>query len=106
MREFKIITRRLLDGSDEKKKVYKFTEEESEKFKKIGSASGPSLNFCFYLGWKHAENFQERVCGYTISTGGMASMIDEAQEKAGLNKPKYINVEFYEQGDKKVGEVV
>jgi len=64
------------------------------------------LNFCFYLGWKHAENFQERVCGYTISTGGMASMIDEAQEKVGLNKPKYINVEFYEQRNKSSGGVV
>jgi len=96
MHEFKFITRQLPDGSEEKKKVYELTAEEAEKLKRIGVASGPSLEFCFYLGWKHAENFQERVCGYTISTGGLASMIDEAQEKAGLNKPKYINVEFYE----------
>lgn len=96
MHEFKFITRQLPDGSEEKKKVYELTTEEAEKLKKIGSASGPNLEFCFYLGWKHAENFQERVCGYTISTGGVASMIDEAQDKVGLNKPKYINVEFYE----------
>ena len=96
MYEFKIITKQLPDGSVEKKKLCKLTEEEAGKLKKIGAASGPSLELCFYLGYKHVENFCERVCGYTISTGGMASMIDEVQEKVGLNKPKYINIEFYE----------
>jgi len=106
IREFKIITRQLPDGSEEKRKVYELTEDEAGKFKKIGSASGPSLEFCFYLGWKHTKNFQERVCGYRISTGGIASMIDEAQKKVGLNKPKYINIEFYEQCNKSGGGVV
>jgi len=106
MNESIFVTRQLPDGGVEKKRVYELTAEEARGLKKIGAASGPSLEFCFYLGWKHAENFQERVCGYTISTGGLASMIDEAQEKAGLNKPKYINVEFYEQSDKNSGGVV
>lgn len=106
MREFKFITRQLPDGSEEKKKVYKLSGEESKKFEKIGTTSGPSLEFCFYLGWKHTKNFQERVYGYTISTGGIASMIDKAQQKVGLNKPKYINVEFYEQPNKSSSGVV
>ena len=106
MNESIFVTRQLPDGGVEKKRVYELTAEEARELKKIGAASGPGLNLCFYLGWKHAENFRERVCGYTISTGGMAAMIDEAQEKAGLNKPKYINVEFYEQCNKSGGGVV
>lgn len=79
--------------------VDRLTAEEAAHFKIIGTASGPSFGFCCYLGWKHAENFMERVSGYQESEGGMAAMIDEAQEKAGLNKPKYINVTFYEEPD-------
>lgn len=95
MHKYKIITVPSVNG-DQKKKIYELTKEETSKLKKIGTASGPSFEFCFYLGWKHGKNFQERVCGYTITMNGIASMIDEAQEKAGLNKSKYINVEFYE----------
>jgi hypothetical protein len=92
---------RIIDGRE----VPEITEEEASSFKIIGTASGPDFGFCVYLGWKHTENFLERVAGYSISMGGLASMIDEAQEKAGLDKPKYINVTFYEnrqneQGDK------
>lgn len=78
------------------RQIYRLSEQESEHFKIIGTASGPSFEFCVYLGWKHTENFLERVSGYSVSTGGLASMIDKAQEEVGLDKPKYINVTFYE----------
>ena len=95
MHEYKVI-----DG----RKVYQLTEEETEHFKKIGSASGPSFEFCTYEGWKHEENFLKRVAGYQISEGGIAAMIDEVQEKAGLKKPKYINVTFYEKDSEEAGK--
>jgi hypothetical protein len=93
---FETIRRQLPDGSKEKKTIYNLSEAEAEKLAVIGTASGPSLGFCIYLGFKHADNFFTRVYGYRISTGGLASMTDEAQKKAGLNKPKSMNVKFYE----------
>ena len=95
-KECESIGRQLPDGREERKTIYQLSDAEVENLARIGSASGPGVGFCIYLGFRHSEHFFERVCGYTVSTGGLAAMMDDAQEKAGLNKPKSINVTFYE----------
>lgn len=82
-----------------KKKIFEIADEDISKYKLIGSAGGYSLEFCIYLGWKHSENFIERVCGYHIDEHGIGEMMSAAAKEVGLpeNKQKYITVSFYEQ---------
>ena len=48
------------------KKIYELSEEEAKKYKLLGEAEGQNFDHCVYLGWRHAENFLERVYGYRI----------------------------------------
>jgi hypothetical protein len=96
MKEFETIKRQTADGKKEEKQIFEIAEEEVGNFVRMGVGSGPTFGFCVYMGLKHCEDFFDRVRGYRIVSGGLAAMIDEAQAKAGLVKPKTINVEFYE----------
>jgi len=79
-----------------KNQMIELSEEEIKNYKKIGTATGISFGMCMFLAHKHATNFENRAVGFCIEKDGMAEMINDAYEKAGLHKEKNINVTFYE----------
>lgn len=80
-----------------KNQIRELSEEEIKNYKKIGTASGVSFAMCMFLAHKHSRNFKNKVVGFRIEKDGMAEMINNAYEKAGLHKEKNINVSFYEE---------
>ena len=84
---------------DGQNKMRELSEEETSKYKLIGSAGGFSLGFCVYIAQKHTPNFFDRVVGYRIEEHGIGEMMSEAARKVGLpeEKQKYITVSFYEE---------
>ena len=95
MKEF-IIIRKQVGGREISKKIYRVRSGHLKGLKKIGTAAGPSFEFCTYLAFKHNKDFFERVYGYRIFRGDLAKMMYEVLLEAGINKGKYINVTFYE----------
>jgi hypothetical protein len=71
------------------------SEEEVENYKELGTATG-TFEVCLHMANKHVPNFENRVVGFRIEKDGMADMINNALEEAGLDKEKSINVTFYE----------
>jgi hypothetical protein len=86
----------LIQGG--KKKIFEIPEEEVSKYNLLGTAGGPSIQFCLYYGWKYCPNFLDRVYGYRIEKHGIGEMINEAAKEAGLplRLQQNITVSFYE----------
>lgn len=74
-------------------------EEDINKYKLIGNASGFSLGFCVYIAQKHTPNFFDRVVGYRIEEHGIGEMMNNAMRQVGLpeDKQENITVSFYEE---------
>lgn len=83
----------------DKKKMCELSEEDTSKYKLIGSAGGFSLGFCVYIAQRHAPNFFNRVIGYRIEEHGIGEIMSKAAKQVGLpkEKQKYITVSFYEE---------
>lgn len=82
-----------------KNEMRELGEEEIKNYKKIGTATGISFAMCMFLAHKHIPNFKTKAVGFRIEKNGMAEMINDAYEQAGLHKEKSINVTFYENND-------
>ena len=72
-------------------------KNELVNYKLLGVGSGISMEHCMLLGRKHCENFDERVCGYTIGKDKTAEMLEKALADFGLlHGEKYMSISFYE----------
>lgn len=71
------------------------SEEEVGNYKELGTSTG-TFEVCLHMANKHVSNFENRVVGFRVEKDGMADMINNALEEAGLDKEKSINVTFYE----------
>ncbi len=78
-------------------KIKKLEEPVGDEFEKIGKAKGVSIEHCFYLTQKFADNFKERVYGYTIEhVWGDLHNKDGVEEVVQDKTDSNIEICFYE----------
>lgn len=98
MKLYNITTIKDEKGCDVEKPIYELSESEVSNYKLIGSAVGPGLGFCFFMGYKHGKNFGNRLFGFRIRESRESGWVNEAYKKLGLfSKANNIGVDFYEE---------
>ncbi|KKS39532.1 MAG: hypothetical protein UV02_C0067G0005 [Candidatus Kuenenbacteria bacterium GW2011_GWA2_42_15] len=91
------ISRATADESVVTKEIYELLEEDGNKYRLLGTATGVSMDHCVVLGSEHKENFWEMVYGYKIiQNETMEKIIVEATKNINPEIQSYMTVSFFE----------